>query len=280
MAPSMSLVLPLSSSVSHSPMTPTLESCSQTVRTYREDMKDFLPRSGALGYNDPTWKTPDNASLRWLTATKPSEFKARRNMQAVRQTAMGSYLRATKNQASDKGRANSEASDLSRSGNPAGPTRVGTKKVPKRTRSPKLRTGEKSSIFHLPKEPIFITMVPRTVHHSEISSVFPPTCLKWSLDPFQAIFREQPLSVPIQGLKFNCKYFTYQIRNLLMQRSLKILHDRRNAQAVDAKVHSNPGCVSQHTLHGVLLRRCDPQSGLEKHRHSTPSPGRTRPHWK
>jgi len=35
--------------------------------------------------------------LRWVTATRPNDFKSKATMQAVRQTAMGAYLRSTKN---------------------------------------------------------------------------------------------------------------------------------------------------------------------------------------
>ena len=63
----------------------------------------------------------DNASLRWLTATKPGDFRSKGNMRAVSQTAMGSYLKATKTRDSNKVRANSEVSDHSRTMAPKRP---------------------------------------------------------------------------------------------------------------------------------------------------------------
>ncbi|KAI4636979.1 hypothetical protein J4E93_010769 [Alternaria ventricosa] len=38
----------------------------------------------------------DKGSLRWVTATRPSDFKSKANMRAVSQAAMNSYLKATK----------------------------------------------------------------------------------------------------------------------------------------------------------------------------------------
>ena len=63
----------------------------------------------------------DNAIPRWVTATRPSDFKSKANMRAVRQAAMGSYLKATKTRDSNKVRANSEVSDHSRTMAPKRP---------------------------------------------------------------------------------------------------------------------------------------------------------------
>ena len=49
--------------------------------------------------SSPTAKSPDNASLRWITATKPDDFISNAKMRVVRSAAMASYLKTTKNHA-------------------------------------------------------------------------------------------------------------------------------------------------------------------------------------
>jgi len=50
----------------------------------------------------PTAKSPNDASLSWITAAKPSDFKSKYSMQVVRQTAMASYLKSTENHAGEQ----------------------------------------------------------------------------------------------------------------------------------------------------------------------------------
>jgi len=49
-----------------------------------------------------TAKSPNDASLSWITAAKPSDFKSKSSMQVVRQTAMASYLKLTENHAGEQ----------------------------------------------------------------------------------------------------------------------------------------------------------------------------------
>ncbi|KAI4960760.1 hypothetical protein J4E86_002385 [Alternaria arbusti] len=67
------------------------------------------PQSGLPNSEPEHAESSENdGALSWITAMKPSEFKSRSKMQTVRQTAMGSYLKANKGGAR---KPNMEASD-------------------------------------------------------------------------------------------------------------------------------------------------------------------------
>ena len=179
----------------------------------------------------PTAKSPDNASLRWITATKPSDFKSKATMQTVRQTAMGSYLKATKNQVSDKNRANSEASDHSRSS-------LGSQSTtkPRTIKTPKVKAKKSDDKIHrlsqstssTQEAPQHETQVARTEHRQstilqtpivvpimrghqypfDLKPVPDLRCLGNGLDPFGTMFQSRNTLVNVERLKIECsKYF-------------------------------------------------------------------------
>jgi len=90
----------------------------------RRDRKERARRK-TQSETDPILPTQeglaDNASLRWVTATRPSDFKSKANMRANSQAARASYLETTRKQVSNKVRANSEVSDHSRTMAPKRP---------------------------------------------------------------------------------------------------------------------------------------------------------------
>ncbi|KAI4694503.1 hypothetical protein J4E81_006722 [Alternaria sp. BMP 2799] len=76
-----------------------------TRRKTQSEIDPILPTQEGLA---------DSAIPRWVTAPRPSDFRSKANMRAGSQTAMNSYLKATKTRNSNKVRANSEVSDHSR----------------------------------------------------------------------------------------------------------------------------------------------------------------------
>ena len=181
--------------------------------------------------SSPTAKSPDNASLRWITATKPSDFKSKPNMQAVRQTAMGSYLKTTKKEAGEKGRANSEASDRSRSSfGSEGATKEHTFKTPKVKgkkgddkihRLSQSTSSSQEPLQHdmqvarteprqttLPQTPIVVPVRSGRVYPFDEYPVPNLRCLGNGLDPFGTMFQSRNTRVNVERLKVECsKYF-------------------------------------------------------------------------
>ncbi|KAI4667571.1 uncharacterized protein J4E88_010235 [Alternaria novae-zelandiae] len=181
--------------------------------------------------SSPTAKSPDNASLRWITATKPSDFKSKATMQTVRQTAMGSYLKATKNQVSNKTRANSEASDHSRSSlgsqSTTKPRTIKTPRVKEKKSDDKIHrlsqsTSSSQEAPHhdaqvaritphqstLTQTPIVIPIRSGHRYPFDLKPVPDLRCLGNGLDPFGTMFQSRNTRVNVERLKIECsKYF-------------------------------------------------------------------------
>ncbi|KAI4924467.1 hypothetical protein J4E85_007582 [Alternaria conjuncta] len=192
-------------------------------------LHEFVPPRKSS--SSPTAKSPDSASLRWITATNPREFKSKRNMQAVRQTAMGSYLQSTKNHASDKDRAPSEASDHSRSSlGSQSATKLRTIKTPKVKakksddkihRLSQSTSSSQEAPHHdaqvartrphqstLTQTPIVVPIRSGHQYRFDLEPVPDLRCLGNALDPFGTMFQSRNTRVKVEKLKIECsKYF-------------------------------------------------------------------------
>jgi len=152
-------------------------------------------------------------------------------MQTVRQTAMGSYLKATKNQVSDKTRANSEASDHSRSSlgsqSTTKPRTIKTPRVKEKKSDDKIHrlsqsTSSSQEAPHhdaqvaritphqstLTQTPIVIPIRSGHRYPFDLKPVPDLRCLGNGLDPFGTMFQSRNTRVNVERLKIECsKYF-------------------------------------------------------------------------
>jgi hypothetical protein len=254
--------------------------------------------------SSPTAQSHDNASLRWITATKPGDFKTKSNMQAVRQTAMGSYLKSTKNQAGEKVRANSEASDHSRSSFAS----QGAPKPPP-PKTPKGKGRKDSEVAQtLPKAPLQpasdIEETPRRetqiIRSKHYQSTLPQTpivvpidtgrvypfdkhpmpqlvSLGPSLDPFRTMFQSSNPRVSVEKLKHKCsRYFgTEGLGRYWIPECLNYPHTFLStlymASAYDDVVHNREletletAALRQDVIHLVSRNLTDPEKSMSDH---------------
>ncbi|KAI4643210.1 uncharacterized protein J4E79_011372 [Alternaria viburni] len=137
-------------------------------------------------------------------------------MQTVRQTAMGSYLKATKNQVSDKDRGNSEASDHSRSSlvkakksddkiHRLSQSKSSTQEAPQHGTQLARITPHQST---LTQTPIVIPIRSGHRYPFDLKPVPDLRCLGNGLDPFGTMFQSRNTRVNVERLKIECsKYF-------------------------------------------------------------------------
>jgi hypothetical protein len=180
--------------------------------------------------SSPKGQAAGNGGFRWITGNKPDDFKTKDVMQAVRQTAMGSYLKTAKSHAGDKPRANSEASDKSRSSigsqggmtprpmkTPKGKGKSDSEKkslLPNKPPQPKSNDQSTSNPgtqvarqSTLPQRPIVVPIIAGIRYPFDLYPVPPLFSLGKSLDPFGTMFQSRDARVNVEGLKFKCAIY-------------------------------------------------------------------------
>ncbi|KAG9186977.1 hypothetical protein G6011_10085 [Alternaria panax] len=175
----------------------------------------------------PTAQPAGGGGFRWITGNKPDDFKTKPVMQAVRRTAMGSYLKGIKNQAGGKSRANSEVSNKSRSSvgsqggaqprpikMPKGKGKSDSKKkdlVPEgrqltRNNNPSTSNSDTQVARQstLPQRPIVVPIVVGRIYPFDIYQVPELFSLGKGLDPFGTMYQSRDSRVNVERLKFKC----------------------------------------------------------------------------